>query len=460
MNFEDLPDALLVSYQDNELAEEVAAEAIYGGIAIKGKLPVSINPWFTTGDGLETTDTRLSITDPENLQIKTEYIQKADSIAMSGILQKAYPGCQVIAVKDGQIFYNKVFGYHTYDRTEAVKKTDLYDLASVTKIAATGLALMDLYGKSEIDIDQCLSKYLPYLKSTDKKDIIIREMMAHQSRLRAWIPYFKYTIDDSIREQVYATKISEDHPVRVAEGMYIFRDYDVFIFDSIRFSGLRNSSYYKYSDLGFYLMKEAIEGIQNRPFEQFVEERYYAPLGLPTMGYLPLKRFSRDCIVPTEDDKIFRKQLLLGDVHDQGAAMLGGVSGHAGLFSNAFDLAVIMQMLLDQGEYGGQKYLEGEVVREFTKTQFPLNQNRRGIGFDKPMLEYDEDGPTCKSVSPKSFGHSGFTGTYAWADPENGLIYVFLSNRIYPDAGNTRIMDLDIRTNLHQVFYDALSDRK
>jgi CubicO group peptidase (beta-lactamase class C family) len=281
--------------------------------------------------------------------------------------------------------------------------------------------------------------------------------MAHQSRLQAWIPYFQYTVEDkNPNPEIYRNEISEDYNVRVAEGMYIHKDYYYEVLDSIRHSELRIDNRYKYSDLGFYMLKEAIEGISNSAFEKFTETSYYRPLGLPTMCYFPLKRFKRKMIAPTEDDKLFRKQLLRGDVHDQGAAMLGGISGHAGLFSNAFDMAVIMQLFMNRGVYGGERYFDEKLIEEFTSTQFPLNENRRGVGFDKPMLEYDEDGPTCKSVSPNSYGHSGFTGTYAWADPENGLIYIFLSNRIHPEANNSKIMEYDIRTNLHQVFYDAL----
>ncbi|MBE9483260.1 MAG: serine hydrolase, partial [Bacteroidetes bacterium] len=288
---------------------------------------------------------------------------------------------------------------------------------------------------------------------------IIRELLAHQSRFRAWIPYFRYTVDEKeVDPYVYSEVVSEEFPVRVAEGMYIQKDYFYEILDSIRFSSLRENSRYRYSDLGFYLLKEAMEGINNSPFEKYTEDVYYRPLGLPTMGYLPLQRFDKEAITPTEDDKIFRMQMLRGDVHDQGAAMLGGVSGHAGLFSNAFDMAVIMQLFLDGGVYGGDRYVDEDVLDEFTKTQFPLNENRRGIGFDKPMLEYDEEGHTCKSVSSSSYGHSGFTGTYAWADPDNGLVYIFLSNRVHPDMNNSKIMEYDIRTNLHQVFYDALEN--
>ena len=454
-----LPEAVIVSYQDNRLTEETGAELIYGGIGAKGNLPVGIAGLFDAGVGIETEVIRLRFVDPATLGISDSFIVKADSIAMSGVRLKAYPGCQVLAAKDGMIFYHRSFGYHTYDEKQEVRPDDLYDLASLTKIAATTISVMDMYGKEKIDIDHKLSHYLPYLIGTDKKDIIIRELLAHQSRFRAWIPYFRYTVDEKeIDPYVYSEVVSEEFPVRVAEGMYIQKDYFYEILDSIRFSSLRENSRYRYSDLGFYLLKEAMEGINNSPFEKYTEDVYYRPLGLPTMGYLPLQRFDKEAITPTEDDKIFRMQMLRGDVHDQGAAMLGGVSGHAGLFSNAFDMAVIMQLFLDGGVYGGDRYVDEDVLDEFTKTQFPLNENRRGIGFDKPMLEYDEEGHTCKSVSSSSYGHSGFTGTYAWADPDNGLVYIFLSNRVHPDMNNSKIMEYDIRTNLHQVFYDALEN--
>jgi len=456
----ELPDAIIISYQDDELAQWAGAQLVFGGIPARGVLPVDIEGLYETGTGITTEKIRLGFTDPACFGIADSMIAKSDSIALSGIKLRAYPGCQVIAAKDGKIFYHRNLGYHTYENQRAVMATDLYDLASLTKIAATTLAVMELSGEGQIDIDRKLSYYLPYLKGTNKEQLIIREMMAHQSRFRAWIPYFRYTIGQEAPEDVYSDEFSEEYSVRVAEGLYIRRDYYHDILDSIRFSGLRNGMDYKYSDLGFYLLKEAMVNITNRPFEKYVSEKYYLPIGLPTMGYLPLQRFEKDRIVPTENDKEFRRQLLQGDVHDQGAAMLGGVSGHAGLFSNAFDMAVIMQLFLDGGTYGGKTYLEEEVLDEFTRTQFPLNGNRRGVGFDKPLLEYDEDGPTCQSASHASFGHSGFTGTYAWADPVNGLVYIFVSNRVCPDANNAKIMEYDIRTNLHQVFYDAIENSK
>jgi CubicO group peptidase (beta-lactamase class C family) len=282
-------------------------------------------------------------------------------------------------------------------------------------------------------------------------------MMAHQSKLKPWIPFYIYTLKDNKPDPAYySTAISEDFPVRVAEGLYLRKNYHYTIYDSIIRSPLLKTSAYKYSDLGFYFITEMIKNIINQPIEEYADRNFYRPMGLSTMGYLPLKHFSRERIVPTEFDTAFRKQLLHGDVHDQGAAMLGGVSGHAGLFSNANDLGIIGNMLLQKGSYGEVEYIRPETIEKFTAWQFPLNDNRRGIGFDKPLPEYDENGPACKSASPESYGHSGFTGTYFWTDPQNDLVYIFLSNRIHPDAGNTRLSQMNIRPKIHQCLYDAI----
>ncbi|MCK4360941.1 MAG: serine hydrolase, partial [Bacteroidales bacterium] len=454
-------ETLIISYQDNQVSQEISAQIIFGGIAAKGKLPVTASFDFSINTGFETDKIRLKYTVPEEFNIQANDIYIIDSTAISGIENKAYPGCQIIAGKDGKIFYNKTFGSFTYQNKIPVKKEDLYDLASITKIAATTIAIMKLSDEGKIDIDQQVSKYLPYLKGTDKEKIIIRELLAHQAKFQSWIPYFKSTlIDVKLDTLIYNDKISENFPVRVAENIYIRKNYFYNIIDSIIQSLPMENNKYKYSDLGFYLLKEIIENITNQPIEDYVTEIFYKPLGLTTLTYLPRNKFELSRIVPTEDDKVFRKQLLHGDVHDPGAAMLGGVSGHAGLFSNANDMAIFMQMLLQNGEYAGINYVDTLTVKEFTKQQFPLNDNRRGIGFDKPLPVYDEDGPTCKSASLESFGHSGFTGTYSWADPENNLIYIFLSNRVYPDAENNKIMELDIRTNIHQAIYDALENVK
>jgi len=452
---------VLVSYQGNSEMQEIAAQGIFGGVGINGILP--IKPPFHKGYSktISTNKSRLQYALPESVGIDRELLLSVDSILRDGISEAAFPGCHVIAAKDGVLFYNKTFGYHTYENERIVKETDIYDLASLTKIIATVPALINLNSNNDIDIDQKLSRYLPYLNGSNKEDLVIRDIMTHQARLRPWIPYYQYTFEeDEYLPGIYDSKISEEYSVRVAEDLYIRKDYAYAIYDSIRISELRDTLEYKYSDLGFYLLVPVIEYMTNKHIKDYVMIKFYNPLGLTTMGYLPRERFDLQRIIPTEDDKIFRKQILQGDVHDQGAALLGGVSGHAGLFSNANDIAIFMQMLLQKGSYGSEQFLDSTVLLEFTKVQFPLNDNRRGIGFDKPQLVYEEDGPTCKSVSPESFGHSGFTGTYAWADPENNLVYVFLSNRIYPDASNSKILDMDIRTKVHQAFYDAIEQSK
>ncbi len=457
--FENLSEleVVVVSYQDINPLHDASAQIIYGGLGAVGTLPVSA-AGHETGHGIRTPKIRMSYEHYLDVGVKKKFIDKIDSIALNGISEEAYPGCQILMAKDGKVFYDKTFGHHTYDEKIAVKPTDLYDLASVTKIAATTLSVMKLVDDSLLNIDRRLSYYLPYLRHTNKSELIIREVMAHQARLQSWIPYYVNTLVDNKPDSlIYSHKLTEAFNIRVADDLFIHRNYRHKVFDTIASSPLNDSNDYEYSDLGFYLMYQIIENLTNRPLEVYVAENFYEPLGLQTLGYLPHYRFDKKRLIPTENDKIFRHQLIQGDVHDPGAAMLGGVSGHAGLFSNARDLAVVMQMFLNGGHYGGQRYIEKETIDQFTKTQFPLNDNRRGIGFDKPIINGEDEGPTCESASSDSFGHSGFTGTYAWADPENNTVYVFLSNRVYPDASNWKLIRMDIRTKIQQVMYDAFN---
>ncbi len=456
-NMDEIP-AVVMSYQDNFNTHDLSAQLIFGGIAAKGKLPVTASENFPLNIGLSSEVIRLKYTQPEELNISPFDLQKVDSIILHGISEKAYPGCQVMAIKDGKVFYQKSFGNHTYSTKIPVQNTDIYDIASITKITATTLSVMKFYEEKKLDIDQKISHYLPYFIGTNKEDVIFRDLLTHQAKFQSWIPYFRATINEgsNLNTDIYQNHISDKYPTRVAEKLYIKRNYAYQIMDSIIISPLRDTDKYKYSDIGFYILARTIEAISNRPIDEYVQDNFYNSLGLTTVGFLPRNRFSLNRIVPTENDKIFRKQLIHGDVHDPGAAMLGGVCGHAGVFSNANDIAVIMQMLLQKGMYGGKKYFEKSTITEFTRYQFPLKDNRRGLGFDKPLLEYDEDGPNCKSTSDESFGHSGFTGALTWADPSNGLVYVFLSNRVNPDASNPKIYELDIRTNIHEAFYEAI----
>jgi CubicO group peptidase (beta-lactamase class C family) len=281
--------------------------------------------------------------------------------------------------------------------------------------------------------------------------------MTHQAGLQAWIPFYLKTLHKGQPDPaIYQHHPSERYPLRVAEELYIRKDYPDLVYRAIMDAPLQPTRDYKYSDMGFYLLRRIIEKETGEPMEETVSVSFYKPLGLSTTGFLPRKRFPASRIMPTEYDTIFRKQLIRGDVHDPGAAMLGGVSGHAGLFSDAVDLAVLLQLFLNNGEYGGKQYFLPSTIKEFTRVQFPANGNRRALGFDKPTLNSMSDGPSCKSASPKSFGHSGFTGTYIWADPENRLSYIFLSNRVYPDASNEKIVEMNIRTRIHQAMYDIL----
>jgi len=450
------PEAILVAYQDNPSTELAAAEIIFGGIGAAGKLPVTASP-FPYGAGDKTEKTRLEFVLPEEIGLPRESLNIIDSIALNGIESRAYPGCQILLAKNGKIFYEKTFGHPRYEDTARVTATQLYDLASVTKVAATTLAIMKLFDQGQIKLDDSLGKYLPKLKGSNKAGLRIRDVMAHQAGLQDWIPFYKQTLLKGQPDaDIYRPQQSNEFPTRVAFNLFIRKDYSDTIFKRICNSPLRQTRDYKYSDLGFYLLRSIVEQISRKPFEAYLEATFYKPLGLSTIGFNPRSRFGMAQIIPTEYDDEFRKQLVWGDVHDPGAAMLGGVSGHAGLFSDAYDLAVLLRMLLQDGTYGGKQYLSPATVREFTRVQFPEQGNRRGAGFDKPLLNFSPDGPACRGASPQSFGHSGFTGTYIWADPANNLIYVFLSNRVYPTAANQKLSEMNIRTNIHQAAYDLL----
>ena len=456
-------DALLLSYQNSKVAQEQSAQAIFGGIGMSGKIPVTSNH-YEINSGLKTEPIRMKYVSPEEINFRSDLLYKIDSIAENAIAEKAIPGCQVLIAKDGDIFFNKSYGYHTYDEKIAVRNSDIYDLASITKIGATVPVLMQMVDDGSLDLDEKLGVYMP-LDSSDKKNLIIREILSHQSRLYPWIPFYKYTLQKdsvsgimSLRDTLYSKFESEEYPIKVAEGIYLHAQFSDSIVQQIKESELLENKDYRYSDLGYYFFKKLIESKYKKQLNNIVEEQFYKGLGMENLGYLPLGRIKPNRIIPTEFDYEFRSQLLKGYVHDMGSAMQGGVSGHAGLFSNANDLAKLMQMYLQNGEYAGEQYLSKEVVNEFTKCQFPNNDNRRGAGFDKPVLEGEEGGTTCQCVSLSSFGHSGFTGTLAWADPSTDLVYVFLSNRIHPDANNKKLLNMDVRTEIMQVIYDSLNE--
>lgn len=451
-------DAVVMGYEELPVVQQVAAQVIFGGQTARGKFPVTY-AGFAAGTGVNTgAPVRLSYTLPEAVNASREKLARIDSLALEGIRKKAYPGCQVIAVKDGQVFYMKSFGSFTYDGQRKVKNSDIYDLASITKIAATTAAVMKFTELNYMHLDSNLSDYLPGLVGTNKADIVLRHMLTHQAGLEAWIPFWKRTVNDSgaLKTSIYRKTWSDSFPIRVATGVYIQRSYKDSIYKQLVSSSVSAEKKYKYSDLGYYFLKRIIEEKSKMLLSDYVSKTFYQPLGLQTMGYLPRLRFETARIAPTEKDMAFRKQVLQGDVHDQGAAMLGGVAGHAGLFSNANDLAVMMQLYLNKGTYGGVRYLDSTTVNEFTRIQFPANDNRRGIGFDKPEPDPKKDSPVCRNASLSSFGHLGFTGTMTWADPETGIVYVFLSNRVYPDADDNRLAKLGTRSSILKVIYESI----
>lgn len=452
------PQGLIVSYEDNEHSQSLSAQLIFGGIRASGSLPVGGHKRYPAGTGVLTGEAiRLRYSMPEELGITTESLGRVDSLIMLAIRQKATPGAQLLIAKDGQVFYQKSYGYHTYDKIRRVENTDIYDIASITKIAASTLAIMRLTDEGYFNLDHPLSEYMPVLQFSNKGNITLRELLTHQAGLPAWIPFYTKTIHtDKLRNRYYSSTSSDSFPYQVARGLYMRKDYPDTMLMQIIETPLGKKEY-KYSDLGYYLLKRIIETHTGQPYDQYLETQFYRPLGLSRLGFNPLECYAPDEIVPTEYDRIYRKQLVHGYVHDQGAAMNGGIGGHAGLFSNANDLAVIMQMLLNKGVYGGQRYLNQATIEEFTRCQSCINNIRRGIGFDKPEMNYSKTGPTCKCVAAESFGHTGFTGTIAWADPVKNVVYIFLSNRVHPSADNKKINDLATRVQVQEAIYDILA---
>ena len=447
-------ETILVAYQDIPVTQQLAAEILFGGIPAQGHLPVS-SAGFPYKTGEETDKTRISFVMPEEIGLNEQSLGIIDSLANSGIMQGAYPGCQVLLAKNGKVFYNKAFGHPQYNDSMNARTRDIYDIASVTKVAATTIAMMKLYDQGKLSPDDSLGKFLPWLTGSSKGGLSIRNIMTHGAGLQSWIPFYKELIKgNGYDTSVISTDSSRRFPVKVAGGLFISSSYSDTIYSRISRSPIGEKGKYLYSDLGFYLLRLVVEKISGKPFEAYLDETFYKPLGLQRTCFNPYLQFPESMIMPTENDTEFRRQLVRGYVHDPGAAMLGGISGHAGLFSNSLELGVIMQMLINQGSYGGKQFLMPSTVRTFTSCQFPGSGNRRALGFDKPLQNYKPDSPTCKSASPESFGHSGFTGTYVWADPANGFVYVFLSNRVCPSAANQKLRDLNIRTNIQQAAYD------
>ncbi|WP_336129109.1 glycoside hydrolase family 3 N-terminal domain-containing protein [Mesoflavibacter sp. CH_XMU1422-2] len=454
-NFE----SIIVSYQNSDIAQQKSAQLIFGAVPARGCLSVSAGPYFSVGDGVQTNGLeRLGYSTPERVGMSSTILKKVDSIANYAITNKMTPGIQLIVARHGKVIYNKNFGKHTYEGDEQVKFNDIYDVASLTKIVATLPLLMELEEQGVVSLDTKLSDIIPEYKNSNKKDVTLKRMLSHYAQLKPWIPFYYKTLDTLTKKpslKYYRKEKTKGFTVKVMPDLYMRDDYKDSINGIIKDTDLLSRLRYRYSDLPYYILKQYIEKHYDKPLDQLVQDHFYKSLGANYTTYNPSEKFSNKHIVPSENDDYYRFQTVQGYVHDMGAAMQGGVGGHAGIFSNANDIAKIMQLFLQKGFYGGKRYFKSETLDKFNTCYFCESDNRRGIGFDKPQL--GNVGPTCGCVSMTSFGHSGFTGTYAWADPETEIVYVFMANRTYPTSmGKNMLLRENIRTNIQEVIYEAI----
>jgi len=478
-------DAIIVSYSHDIPAQQFTAQAIFGGINVNGKLPVSINYFFPAGTGLSTPKIRLGYSHPESLGMNSQTLHKIDSVCQAAIQKKATPGCQVLVSKDGYVVYNKAFGFNTFNKKKKNTTEDIYDIASVTKIAATLPSVMMLYDRQYITLDSPIARYYYPLSNTNKKDLTIRELLLHTSGLKASFSFFYHAIDrEKLQGRLFTSKYTNTNTSKLRDRLYLnpnfkYRD------STFNFSGGENyllvsphfyihkhfqdsihalllntdllpHKKYTYSDLGFVLLKDIVEAQSATPFDVYCRKYFFKRLGAYNTAFNAHLNLDMNRVIPANEDNIFRKSKLHGYVHDPIAALMGGVSGNAGLFTTADDLAKIMSVYLNHGKYGGERFIDSTTIALFTQTQLPLEQNRRGLGFDKPDPRPNKSGPTCKEVPCSSYGHTGFTGIIAWNDPDNQLIYIFLSNRTYPNEYNDKLIKDNIRTKIQEIIYEAI----
>lgn len=450
---------LVACYDDNEYVHNAAMDLLEGKIDPKGKLPVSVCAAFPSGTGI-TKDQNLIPVKPSQVGMSDSITKQIDSIATAGINALAYPGAVILVAKDDKIVYNRAFGKQSFQQdTISVNTSTIYDLASVTKVCATTLAVMKLYEEGKLNLDKPLVTYLPSTKGTNKQGIIIRNLLLHQAGLKAFIPFYKETLDQKQQPLggYYSKVSSEVYNIRVADGLYLRNDFEDTVYKRLLQSEIIAPGKYLYSDNDFIFLGKIVEAITGQTLNQYVKQTFYDPLELRHISFLPRIFLQIDSIAPTEHEEIFRDQLLHGDVHDQGAAIMGGVAGHAGLFGDAHDLAMIAQLLLNGGTINGKQILKKETIDYFTSYQSKVS--RRGLGFDKPEKDNDtnKDPYPCLSASPKTFGHTGFTGIGWWVDPTYNLTFIFLSNRVNaakPDYN--KLLSMNIRKQIQEAVYKAI----
>jgi CubicO group peptidase (beta-lactamase class C family) len=464
---------IVAAYEDDDNTQRNAARLLFGQLMPMGKLSVTVCPGFPYGSGIVTEPLpapapvvipELEHVKPEAVGMNSQVLSHLDVYANEMIKKGAAPGGQIVVMKDGKIVYDKNFGAYDYSQREAVTSQSIYDLASVTKVCATTMSVMRLYDEGKLSLDGTLGDYLPWVKGTNKAGLHIRDILLHQAGFVPFIPFYKATLTakgfpDTAYYHTYADSL---YSVRVAEHMYLKSSYNDSMLKQIAESPLKPQQGYVYSDNDFIILGEIVEQITGKKLNQYVQETFYLPLGMTTTGFKPRERFSLSQIAPTENEPTFRMQWIRGDVHDPGAALFGGVAGHAGLFSNAEDLAILMQMLLNGGSYNGKQYIKKETLELFTG--YNSNVSRRGLGFDKPEKDNakrkKEDAYPSKSASPLAYGHTGFTGTCIWVDPKYNLVFVFLSNRVCPVGDNPKLGNLHVRQNMLETLYEAIEKGK
>lgn len=447
---------IIVAYEDNEYAQRACAQALFGAIPFQGKMSVGSGPNILAGSGIVTDEVyRLKYTVPEELNLSSASFNKIDELVQKAIVNGATPGAQVLVAKDGKVIYNKAFGHADYTKTQAVKISDLYDIASCTKICATTIEAMKLYDEGKLDLNKNVAAYVPLSNDATIKNIPIRDLLLHEAGLTPFIPFYKKTIDDpTLKANTYRTTQTVGYTLPVAKDMYISNQYPSTIWDIIEHTEISSARKFVYSDLSMYITRRVEDQITGMSMDQYLQENIYNKMGLQRIGFNPLNKTNARNIMPTENDRLFRMQQVRGYVHDPGAAMMGGVSGHAGLFSNASDIASLMQMLLNGGTFNGQRFMSKSTIDFFTKKQSTIS--RRGYGFDKPEPDPNKTNP-CSDLTPMSvYGHTGFTGTCVWVDPDNQLIYIFLSNRVCPSAENWKLVSLGIRSDIQNAIYKAI----
>ncbi len=479
--------AVVLAHSADEDVQRRTVDILYGSADADGRLSASIGNLYAAGSGLQMSRKTLRHYNPDEHGMSSRILAQIDDIAEEGIRKGAFPGCQVVVWKDGREMYNKAFGTLAGEGSRAVRPTDVYDLASLTKTTATLLAVMKLYDEGRLSLTDYASDYLPFLKGTDKEHITLNDLLLHESGLPSTLLFYQDAIDkDSYTGPLFKSRADRQHTVRVgrdtwanprfrfrsgltsavrtdsctlqvADSLWLAASFKDEMMRKIASARLRDKRY-RYSCVGFILLQQVVEACAGIPLDEFVDREFYRPMGLTHTGFRPLRFLSKADIVPSSVDDFLRKDTLRGFVHDESAAFLGGVSGNAGLFSNASEVARIYQMLLNGGTWDGRRYLSEETCRLFTTQTSRLS--RRGLGFDKPDVKHPKSNPCCDSAPASVYGHTGFTGTCAWVDPDNGLVYVFLSNRIYPHVWNGLLMELDVRGRIQETLYRALKDKK